>query len=88
MCFQRFFAIAIFIVEIALVGVSARQQLIAAQDELLDSIEQPAANAVWALDDNLATQTLEGVLKVEHVGEALIELDDGSMFVSINNPFN
>lgn len=82
-----FFAVAIFIVEVALVGVSARQQLMVAQEELLDSIEQPAANAVWALDDNLATQTLEGVLKVEHVGEAVIELDDGSMFVSMNNPF-
>ncbi|MCG9712006.1 EAL domain-containing protein [Shewanella insulae] len=81
-----FFAVAIFIVEVALVGVSARQQLIVAQEELLDSIEQPAANAVWALDDNLATQTLEGVLKVEHVSEAVIELDDASMFVSMNNP--
>ncbi|WP_394204790.1 EAL domain-containing protein [Shewanella waksmanii] len=81
-----FFAIAIFIVEIALVGVSARQQLIEAQNELLDSVEQPTANAVWALDDNLAKQTLEGVLKVEHVGSSVIELDDGSMFVSISNP--
>ncbi|QLE86373.1 EAL domain-containing protein [Shewanella sp. Scap07] len=81
-----FFAIAIFIVEIALVGVSARQQLIEAQNELLNSVEQPTANAVWALDDNLAKQTLEGVLKVEHVGSSVIELDDGSMFVSISNP--
>lgn len=78
-----FFAIAIFIVEIALVGVSARDGLKDSQTELLDSVEQPAANAVWALDDNLAKQTLEGVLKVEHVGSAVIELDDGSMFVSV-----
>ncbi|WP_394388447.1 putative bifunctional diguanylate cyclase/phosphodiesterase [Shewanella woodyi] len=81
-----FFAIAIFIVEIALVGVSARDQLKASQKELLDSVEQPAANAVWALDDNLAKQTLEGVLKVQHVGSAVIELDDGSMFVSVSSP--
>ncbi|ABV37989.1 diguanylate cyclase/phosphodiesterase [Shewanella sediminis HAW-EB3] len=78
-----FFAIAIFIVEIALVGVSARDGLKDSQTELLDSVEQPAANAVWALDDNLAKQTLEGVLKVEHVGSAVIELDDGSLFVSV-----
>ncbi len=81
-----FFAIAIFIVEIALVGVSARDQLKASQKELLDSVEQPAANAVWALDDNLAKQTLEGILKVQHVGSAVIELDDGSLFVSVSNP--
>lgn len=78
-----FFAVAIFIVEIALVGVSARDGLKDSQTELLDSVEQPSANAVWALDDNLAKQTLEGVLKVEHVGSAVIELDDGSMFVSV-----
>ncbi len=79
-----FFAIAIFIVEIALV-VSTKQQLTTTQQELLDSVEQPAANAVWALDDNLARQTLEGAIKVEHVGSAVIELDDGSMFVSVSN---
>lgn len=82
----HFFRDSDFIVEIALVGVSARQQLIEAQNELLNSVEQPTANAVWALDDNLAKQTLEGVLKVEHVGSSVIELDDGSMFVSISNP--
>ncbi|WP_076412790.1 EAL domain-containing protein [Shewanella sp. UCD-KL12] len=81
-----FFAVAIFIVEIALVGVSARDELKDSQKELLDSVEQPASNAVWALDDNLAKQTLEGVLKVEHVGSAVIELDDGSMFVSVASP--
>lgn len=53
-----FFAIAIFIIEIALVAISAREQLKASQEELLDSVEQPAANAAWALDDNLAEQTL------------------------------
>ncbi|MCS6233865.1 EAL domain-containing protein [Shewanella baltica] len=80
-----FFAIAIFIIEIALVVVSTKQQLTTTQQELLDSVEQPAANAVWALDDNLARQTLEGAIKVEHVGSAVIELDDGSMFVSVSN---
>ncbi|MCU8003846.1 putative bifunctional diguanylate cyclase/phosphodiesterase [Shewanella sp. SM96] len=80
-----FFAIAIFIVEIALVVVSTKQQLTTTQQELLDSVEQPAANAVWALDDNLARQTLEDAIKVEHVGSAVIELDDGSMFVSVSN---
>ncbi|WP_299787019.1 EAL domain-containing protein [uncultured Shewanella sp.] len=80
-----FFAVAIFIVEVALVGVSARDELKVSQTELLDSVEQPSANAVWALDDNLAKQTLEGVLKVEHVGSAVVELDDGSMFVSVSS---
>ncbi|WP_110458233.1 putative bifunctional diguanylate cyclase/phosphodiesterase [Shewanella algidipiscicola] len=80
-----FFAIAIFIVEIALVSVSARQQLIEAQFELLNSVEQPAANAVWALDDHLAKQTLTGVLKVEHVAQASIQLEDGIQFVTMAN---
>ncbi|GGI72875.1 GGDEF-domain containing protein [Shewanella gelidii] len=80
-----FFAVAIFIVEIAFVVYTERGQLILAQQELLDSVEQPAANAVWALDDNLAKQTLEGVLKVEHVGSTVINLDDGTLFVSVNN---
>ncbi|QSX30900.1 putative bifunctional diguanylate cyclase/phosphodiesterase [Shewanella cyperi] len=80
-----FFAVAVFLVEIALVGLSTRQSLITTQHELLDSVEQPSTNAVWALDDNLARQTLEGVLKVEHVGSAVIELDDGSLFVSVSN---
>ncbi|ABI38110.1 diguanylate cyclase/phosphodiesterase [Shewanella sp. MR-4] len=80
-----FFAIAIFVVEIALVVIATKQQLTTTQQELLDSVEQPAANAVWALDDNLARQTLEGAIKVEHVGSAVIELDDGSMFVSVSN---
>lgn len=80
-----FFAVAIFIVEIALVVTSTKQQLTSTQQELLDSVEQPAANAVWALDNNLARQTLEGAVKVEHVGSAIIELDDGSMFVSVSN---
>jgi c-di-GMP phosphodiesterase len=80
-----FFAVAIFIVEILLVVASAKQQLISTQQELLNSVEQPATNAVWALDDNLAKQTLEGVLKVEHVGSAVIELDDGTQFVAVAN---
>lgn len=80
-----FFAIAIFVIEIALVVITTKQQLTSAQQELLDSVEQPAANAVWALDDNLARQTLEGATKVEHVGSALIELDDRSLFVSVSN---
>ncbi|MCH1929113.1 EAL domain-containing protein [Shewanella sp. A25] len=80
-----FFAVAVFIIEIALMVISTKQQLTLTQQELLDSVEQPAANAVWALDDNLARQTLEGALKVEHVGSAVIELDDGSMFVSVSN---
>ncbi|WP_040572190.1 EAL domain-containing protein [Shewanella benthica] len=83
-----FFAVAIFIVEIALVGVTTRDELKASQKELLDSVEQPASNAVWALDDNLAKQTIEGVLKVAHVGSAIIELDDGSMFVSVASPIS
>ncbi|SIQ43794.1 diguanylate cyclase/phosphodiesterase [Shewanella morhuae] len=80
-----FFAIVIFIIEIALAVVSTKQQLTTTQQELLNSVEQPAANAVWALDDNLARQTLEGAIKVEHVSSAVIELDDGSMFVSVSN---
>lgn len=37
-----FFAIAIFIVEIALVVLSTKQQLTTTQQELLNSVEQPA----------------------------------------------
>lgn len=55
-----FFAVAIFIIEILIVVTTERQSLISSQQELLDSVEQPAANAVWALDDNLARQTLKG----------------------------
>jgi len=80
-----FFAIAIFIVEIALVVISAKQQLSATQQELLNSIEQTTTNAVWSLDDKLASQTLEGIIKVDNVGAAVIELDDGSLFVSTSN---
>ncbi|NRB23185.1 EAL domain-containing protein [Shewanella sp.] len=83
-----FFAVAIFIVEIALVGVTTRDELKTSQKELLDSVEQSASNAVWALDDNLAKQTIEGMLKVAHVGSAVIELDDGSMFVSVASPLS
>ena len=77
-----FFAVAIFIIEIALVVVTAKQQLTAAQQELLNSVEQTTTNAVWSLDDKLASQTLEGIIKVDNVGSAVIELDDGSLFVS------
>ncbi len=78
-----FFAVAIFIIEILIVVTTERQSLISSQQELLDSVEQPAANAVWALDDNLARQTLEGVMKVDHVGSAKITLDDNSLFVNL-----
>ncbi|WP_394133255.1 putative bifunctional diguanylate cyclase/phosphodiesterase [Shewanella maritima] len=80
-----FFAIAVFIVEIALVVVNTKQQLTASQQELLNSVEQTTSNAVWSLDDKLATQTLEGIIKVDHVGSSMIELDDGSLFVSVAN---
>ncbi|MBB1361319.1 MAG: EAL domain-containing protein [Shewanella sp.] len=80
-----FFAIAIFIVEIALVVITTKQQLTAAQQELLNSVEQTTTNAVWSLDDKLASQTLEGIIKVDNVGSAVIELDDGSLFVSVAN---
>jgi diguanylate cyclase (GGDEF)-like protein len=80
-----FFAIAIFIVEIALVVVNTKQQLHSSQQELLDSVEQTTTNAVWALDDKLAQQTLEGIIKVDNVGSAVLELDDGSLFVSVSS---
>ncbi|AXQ15082.1 EAL domain-containing protein [Shewanella algae] len=80
-----FFAVAIFIVEILIVVTTERQSLLSSQQELLDSVEQPAANAVWALDDNLARQTLEGVMKVDHVGSAKITLDDNSLFVNLGS---
>ncbi|HDS1207989.1 D-glycero-D-manno-heptose 7-phosphate kinase [Shewanella algae] len=80
-----FFAVAIFIIEILIVVTTERHSLISSQQELLDSVEQPAANAVWALDDNLARQTLEGVMKVDHVGSAKITLDDNSLFVNLGS---
>lgn len=80
-----FFTVAIFIIEILIVVTTERQSLISSQQELLDSVEQPAANAVWALDDNLARQTLEGVMKVDHVGSAKITLDDNSLFVNLGS---
>ncbi|PKG55034.1 D-glycero-D-manno-heptose 7-phosphate kinase [Shewanella sp. Choline-02u-19] len=80
-----FFAVAIFLVEISLAFVNARQQLIATQQELLDSVEQPAANAVWAMDETLAAQTIQGLLKVDNIDSATIELDDGSRFVAVNS---
>ncbi|MCK8045692.1 EAL domain-containing protein [Shewanella sp. 1CM18E] len=80
-----FFAVAVFIVEISLLVLDARQELKVNQHELLDSVDQPATNAVWALDDVLATQTIQGVLKVEHVNAAILELEDESPFVSVNN---
>lgn len=84
-CTALFFAIAVFIVEIVLAIVSTKQHLTTSQQELLNSVELPTANAVWALDEDLARQILEGIIKVEHVGSAVIELDDGSEFVSVNN---
>lgn len=83
-----FFAFAIFLVEISLVFVNERQQLISTQQELLDSVEQPATNAVWAMDETLATQTIQGLLKVDNIGSATIELDDNSRFVAVKNSNN
>lgn len=80
-----FFAVAVFLIEIFLLVTEARQALIENQRELIDSVEQPATNAVWALDNSLAAQTIQGILKVEHVGSAILELEDGSRFVSVNN---
>ncbi|MCL1146081.1 EAL domain-containing protein [Shewanella marinintestina] len=80
-----FFAVAIFIVEISWLVNDARKTLTTNQHELLDSVEQPATNAVWALDDVLATQTVQGLIKVQHVRSAILELDDQSPFVSVNN---
>ncbi|MCL1141501.1 EAL domain-containing protein [Shewanella gaetbuli] len=80
-----FFAIAIFLVEIALVVVTTKQQLASSQQELLDSVEQTTTNAVWALDDKLAQQTLAGIIKVDNVGSAILKLDDGTLFVSVEN---
>ncbi|WP_028769135.1 putative bifunctional diguanylate cyclase/phosphodiesterase [Shewanella fidelis] len=80
-----FFAVAIFIVEILLLVREARDELKVNQHELLDSVEQPATNAIWALDDILAAQTIQGLLKVEHVQSAILELDDSTPFVSVNN---
>lgn len=80
-----FFAVAIFVVEILLLVREARDELKVNQHELLDSVEQPATNAIWALDDILAAQTIQGLLKVEHVQSAILELDDSTPFVSVNN---
>ncbi|MBR9726474.1 EAL domain-containing protein [Shewanella intestini] len=80
-----FFAIAIFLIEIALVAINTKQQLTSSQQELLDSVEQTTTNAVWSLDDKLAKQTLQGIIKVDNIGSALITLDDGSLFVSASN---
>ncbi|WP_282110332.1 putative bifunctional diguanylate cyclase/phosphodiesterase [Shewanella algicola] len=80
-----FFAFAIFVVEIAIQVISTKNQLADAQQELLNSVEQTTTNAVWSLDDKLASQTLQGIIKVDNVGSAVIELDDGSMFVSTAN---
>ncbi|ABZ77690.1 diguanylate cyclase/phosphodiesterase [Shewanella halifaxensis HAW-EB4] len=80
-----FFAVAIFLIEVFLLLIDARQELTETQHELLDSVEQPATNAIWALDDVLATQTIQGVLKVEHVDSAIMVLEDGSRFVSVDN---
>ena len=80
-----FFAIAIFVVEVALVVVSTKHQLAESQHELLDSVEQTTSNAVWSLDEKLAGQTLEGIIKVDNVGSAKVELDDNSLFVAVAN---
>ncbi|GIU16823.1 bifunctional diguanylate cyclase/phosphodiesterase [Shewanella sp. MBTL60-007] len=80
-----FFAVAIFLIEIFLLVTDTREELSLTQLELIDSFEQPAINAIWALDDLLAAQTIQGILKVKHVSSALLELEDGSRFVSVNN---
>ncbi|MGS0826763.1 putative bifunctional diguanylate cyclase/phosphodiesterase [Shewanella sp. 0m-8] len=80
-----FFAVAIFLIEISLLVINARHELTDTQRELLDSVEQPATNAVWALDDVLAVQTIQGILKVEHVSSAIMDLEDGSRFVLVSN---
>lgn len=80
-----FFAFAIFLVEISLVFVEERQQLMSTQQELLNSVEQPATNAVWAMDETLAAQTIQGLLKVDNIGSATIMLDDNSRFVAVRN---
>lgn len=80
-----FFAVAIFIVEILMVASSERESLTHSQKEVLDSVEQPLENAVWSLDENLAKQTLEGLLKIEYVSSATISLEDGKTFVSAGN---
>ncbi|MCG9728816.1 EAL domain-containing protein [Shewanella sp. Isolate13] len=80
-----FFAVAIFLIEIFLLVTDTREELSLTQRELIDSFEQPAINAIWALDDLLAAQTIQGILKVKHVSSALLELEDGSRFVSVNN---
>ncbi|MEZ9197161.1 putative bifunctional diguanylate cyclase/phosphodiesterase [Shewanella sp. 10N.286.54.B9] len=80
-----FFAFAIFLVEISLVFVEERQQLMSTQQELLNSVEQPTTNAVWAMDETLAAQTIQGLLKVDNIGSATITLDDNSLFVAVNN---
>ncbi|WP_144210434.1 putative bifunctional diguanylate cyclase/phosphodiesterase [Shewanella donghaensis] len=80
-----FFAIAIFVVEIALVVVTTKQQLTASQQELLNSVEQTASNAVWALDDKQTEQTLEGIIKIDNIRSSVIHLDDGSLYVSASN---
>jgi diguanylate cyclase (GGDEF)-like protein len=81
-----FFAIAIFFVEITIVGFDTKKQLQQAQTELLDSVEQTAANSVWALDDRLAEQTLKGIMKVDNISSVTITLDDETLFVTVNTP--
>ncbi|WP_299803713.1 EAL domain-containing protein [uncultured Shewanella sp.] len=80
-----FFAVVIFFIELTLLVINARQELTENQRELIDSIEQPATDAIWALDDLRAKQTIRGILKVEHVGSAILKHEDGSRFVAVNN---
>ena len=81
-----FFAITVFIIEISILVMQARQELSNTQHELLDSVEQPATNAVWALDNVLASQTIRGLLNVEYVDSAVLKFEDLSVFVSVNKP--
>ncbi|GIU13116.1 MULTISPECIES: bifunctional diguanylate cyclase/phosphodiesterase [unclassified Shewanella] len=80
-----FFAVVIFFIEISLLVINARQELTENQRELIDSVEQPATNAIWALDDLRAEQTIQGILKVQHVGSAILRLEDGNRFVAVSN---
>ncbi|MCH1925065.1 EAL domain-containing protein [Shewanella sp. C32] len=76
-----FFAIAIFMLEVFMVVKAGTAELKQDQQELLDSVEQPLENALWGINVELGTQTLEGVLKVDHVASAEVLQDDNVLFV-------
>ncbi|MDO6619008.1 bifunctional diguanylate cyclase/phosphodiesterase [Shewanella sp. 6_MG-2023] len=80
-----FFAIAIFIVELALVVITTKQQIQASQQELVNSVEQTISNVVWALDDKQTQQNLEGIVKIDDIRSAIITLDDNSLYVEASH---